>query len=411
MVDDNETHDPPDPRTATHAPDSATPSYKPEGPDTITGSPGDVDTSTERTDLPVVPGYEIGELIGEGGMGLVYRARETAFDRDVAIKLLHARYRPDSPGTRRFLDEARITGKLQHPAIPPVHHIGTLADGRPFLAMKLIKGDTFADLLVTEPANRGRYVAAFLQVCQALAYAHSRKVIHRDLKPANVMVGAFGEVLVMDWGLAKVLMGEGREPTEPTEVEVEATEIRTEREPDAATQAGNVLGTPAYMAPEQAQGAVAEIDERSDVFGLGAMLCAILTGKPPYVGPSTDSVRLKAIRGETAEAFARLDGSGADPELLALCKRCLAVDRESRPRHAGELAKAVSAHLAAVEEKARQAEVERARAEERRSAVGCSWCWPGRSSRCWRSRVLGQVWSPCGAMRNPPAISLRARRS
>lgn len=117
--------------------------------------------------LPDIPGYAIDEEIGSGGMGVVYRARELAFDRDVAVKVLSERYPVDSVAARRFLDEARITGQLQHPAIPPAHHIGTLSDGRPFLVMKLIKGDTLADLLMTEPTNRGRFVPVFAQLCQA----------------------------------------------------------------------------------------------------------------------------------------------------------------------------------------------------------------------------------------------------
>src|SRR5262249_23676156 len=134
-------------------------------------------------DLPrmSVPGYELLEQVGLGGMGVVYRAREGAFDRDVAIKTLQDHFSPHSPAARRFLNEARITGQLQHPAIPPVHHIGTLPDGRPFLVMKLIEGKTLADLLATETENRGRFIPAFAQVCQAVAYAHANGVIHRDL--------------------------------------------------------------------------------------------------------------------------------------------------------------------------------------------------------------------------------------
>jgi WD40 repeat protein/NTP pyrophosphatase (non-canonical NTP hydrolase) len=362
-VPTNDTRDPlPEPPTHTFGGQPLTPSYQPPG--TVADAPA----SASGDALPLVPGYELLGLVGEGGMGLVYRARELAFDRDVAVKLLKPKYPADSPAARRFVDEARITGQLQHPAIPPVHHIGTLPDGRPFLAMKLIKGDTLADRLdAADPAERLRLVPAFAQVCQAVAYAHSRKVLHRDLKPSNVMVGAFGEVLVMDWGMAKVLTDAGAAVTEAAEPGAgEGTEVRTDRAPDLATQAGAVMGTPAYMAPEQAAGEIDKVDERSDVFGLGAVLCAVLTGKPPYQGPSTDSVRVKAIRGELADAFARLDGCGADPEVVALCKRCLSVDRDARPRHAGDVAAAVAAHLAAVEERARQAELDRVRAEERR---------------------------------------------
>ena len=154
------------------------------------------------------PGYELLDEVGRGGMGIVYRARDVAFGRDVAVKLLADRYPLDSPAAQRFLNEARITGQLQHPGIPAVHQVGSLPDGRPFLAMKLIKGCTLEALLKERPdpsAERGRLLAVFEAVCQAVGYAHAHRVIHRDLKPANVMVGTFGEVQVMDWGLAKVL--------------------------------------------------------------------------------------------------------------------------------------------------------------------------------------------------------------
>src|SRR5262249_38149978 len=146
--------------------------------------------------------YALGAEIARGGMGVIYRVADTVLRREVAVKVLQERFAPDSNTARRFADEARITGQLQHPGIPPVHALGTLPDGRPFLAMKLIKGDTLDDLLKQRPdpsADRGRFVAAFEQVCQAVAYAHAHGVIHRDLKPANVMVGSFGEVQVMDW--------------------------------------------------------------------------------------------------------------------------------------------------------------------------------------------------------------------
>ena len=373
-------HDPtrsaaPVPPTVSHAPDALTPSYQPANA-TVERTPAqDAARAEELGAPPDVPGYDTLGPLGEGGMALVFRARERAFNRDVAIKVLKAKYRLGSPGARRFLEEANVTAQLQHPAIPPVHQIGELADGRPFLAMKLIKGDTLADLLSADGVVRSRFVPAFAQVCHAVAYAHSRKVIHRDLKPANIMVGAFGEVLVMDWGLAKVL---GAPEAAPVEAEAcEATEIRTGREPDSATQAGSVLGTPSYMAPEQAAGEVERIDERADVFGLGAVLCTILTGKPPYDGPSTESVRLKAIRGETDAAFARLDACGADAELIALCKRCLSAERDARPRNASEVARAVSAHLSAVEERAKQAELERVRTEERRKQRRVQWVLVG----------------------------------
>src|SRR5262249_15000635 len=148
------------------------------------------------------------EELGSGGMGVVYRAREVVLNRHVALKILHTRYPANGPAAQRFIEEAQITGQLQHPGIPPVHQVGTLPDGRPFLAMKLIRGNTLEPLLrerTTVAEDRGRFLVVFERVCQAVACAHEYKVTHRDLKPANVMVGKFGEVQVMDWGLAKLL--------------------------------------------------------------------------------------------------------------------------------------------------------------------------------------------------------------
>jgi tetratricopeptide (TPR) repeat protein len=316
--------------------------------------------------------YALGEVIARGGMGVIYRAIDTALSREVAVKALQDKFAPDSGTARRFAAETRITAQLQHPGIPPVHDLGTLPDGRPFLAMKLIKGQTLDELLRqrSEPAaDRGRFVAVFEQVCQAVAYAHAHRVIHRDLKPANVMVGGFGEVQVMDWGLAKVLADQpGPAPTDgdPGET-VAGTFIRGSDADDvdgSQTQAGSILGTLAYMPPEQAGGEIAAVDRRSDVFGLGATLCEILTGHPPYRGPGTEATRLQAIRGQLGDAFARLDACGAEPELVALAKRCLA-DLPGRPADAAEVADAVARLRAAAEERARRAELDRAAAEVR----------------------------------------------
>jgi predicted ribosomally synthesized peptide with SipW-like signal peptide len=317
---------------------------------------------------PSGPRYRLEEELARGGMGIIYRATDETLGREVAVKVLQEKFAPDSGIARRFDDEARIAAQLQHPAIPPVHAVGTLPDGRPFLAMKLIKGSTLAQLLASRPDpahERGRFIAVFEQVCQALACAHAHHVIHRDLKPANIMVGAFGEVQVMDWGLAKVLASQERQGVQDDPQATRAgTEVVSLREPDEAfTQAGSVLGTPAFMPPEQAVGAVGKVDARSDVFGLGAVLAVILTGRPPFAAASAETTRLKAARGDVGECFGRLDACGADPDLVALCKRCLAPRSEDRPTDAGEVAKAVAALRAAADERARRAELERVKAE------------------------------------------------
>ncbi len=322
---------------------------------------GDISPQTPAT----ADRYIFGDEIARGGMGVVYRATDAAFGREVAVKVLLAKYDPDSVAARRFADEARITGQLQHPAIPPVHDLGTLLDGRPFLAMKLIRGRTLDELLRDRPdltAERGRFVAAFEQVCQAVAYAHAHKVIHRDLKPANVMVGGYGEVQVMDWGLAKEL-GEGATAHPDRSDETLDGELRLGREAGDITQAGSLLGTPAFMPPEQALGAIDLITERADVFGLGAILCVILTGQPPFVAANAEATRLLAVQGKLGDAFARLAACGAEAELIALAKRCLSPDAADRPADAGEVAKAVAALRADAERRARQAEMDRATAE------------------------------------------------
>jgi WD40 repeat protein/serine/threonine protein kinase len=334
-------------------------------------------------------GYELLDEVGRGGMGIVYRARDVALGRDVAVKLLADRYSLDSHAAQRFLNEARITGQLQHPGIPAVHQVGHLPDGRPFLAMKLIKGCTLETVLKDRPglsAERGRLLAVFEAVCQAVGYAHAHRVIHRDLKPANVMVGAFGEVQVMDWGLAKVLDEKGAAPAEDgsaPEVTRAWTQVSPTPEAGSHTQAGSLVGTPAFVPPEQAAGELAKVDERADVFGLGALLAVILTGKPPYVGESFEAVRVLAVRGKLDDCLARLEACGAEPELVSLCRQCLAFEPADRPRDAGEVAQAVARLRSAAEERARTAERDKAAADARSEEQ--------RRKRRWQLAAAGLV--------------------
>jgi tetratricopeptide (TPR) repeat protein len=359
--------------------------------------------------------YQIFGEIDRGGMGAILRGRDTDLGRELAFKVLLESHKGKPDLIKRFVEEAQIGGQLQHPGVVPVYDLGTFTDQRPYFTMKLVKGRTLAALLgergpVSAPSSpttpgadatglatddphseRGRVSAPsspsqslgahatglasdlprllsiFEQVCQTLAYAHSRRVIHRDLKPANIMVGSFGEVQVMDWGLAKVLGASGEE-TEPRErTEPAASVIRTARSTTEtqATGIGSVLGTFAYMPPEQAIGDIDEVDERADVFGLGSILCEILTGKPPYTGPSSDVILRRAKRGDTAEALDRLANCGADDELVTLARRCLAAERDERPRDAGEVAAETTAYLAGVQERLRKAELDRVEAQAR----------------------------------------------
>ncbi len=260
-------------------------------------------------------------------MGAVLKGRDSDLGRDLAVKVLLEQHRDNPDFVRRFVEEAQIGGQLQHPGIVPVYELGSFPDRRPYFAMKLVKGRTLASLLSerTDPRDDlPRFLGIFEQVAQTVAYAHARGVIHRDLKPSNVMVGSFGEVQVMDWGLAKVLKEGGvaddeRSQSPPVEVSV----IRTVRSGSSKddSQAGSVLGTPAYMAPEQATGDLDAVDERADVFGLGSILCEVLTGRPAYTGRTSHEILRKAARGDTADACARLGACGADADLVALASR------------------------------------------------------------------------------------------
>jgi serine/threonine-protein kinase len=311
--------------------------------------------------------YEVLEEIARGGMGAVFKVRDTDLGRTLALKVLldHHQERPDLQ--RRFLEEAQIGGQLQHPGLVPVHELGRLPDDRPFFTMKLVKGRTLAELLRKRKSSADdlpRLLTIFEQVCQTIAFAHSRGVIHRDLKPSNVMVGEYGEVQVMDWGLAKLLAREAAAP--PPGARAGASTLYTSRaaEDDSATRAGTILGTPAYMPPEQARGQVEHLDERCDVFGLGAILCEVLTGQPPYRG-ERERVMALATQGDLTDARSRLEGCGADAELAKLALRCLAFQPLERPAHAGAVADAVTAYRAGVEQRVRQAELERAAAQTR----------------------------------------------
>ncbi len=313
--------------------------------------------------------YRVSEEIGRGGMGSVLRGHDTVLKRDLAVKVLHAEHKHRPEMVSRFFEEAQIAGQLQHPGIVPIHDSGVLPDGRPFFTMKIVQGRTLADLLrerATPADNLAHFLHIFEQVCQAMAYAHARGVIHRDLKPANIMLGGFGEVQVMDWGLAKVLVKDKREAPPPESDPESVCTLR--KESGDASQAGTILGTLAYMPPEQARGEVETLNERADVFGLGAILCQILTGQPPYVGGDAQVLMRRAVRGDLTETFARLDKCSADAELITLACSCLAAEREDRPRHAGEVAVAVAAYRASVQERLRAAETERAAAVARAEA-------------------------------------------
>ena len=308
--------------------------------------------------------YPVFGEIGRGGMGAVLRGRDPLLGRELAIKVLRDEHAGRPELVRRFLEEARVGGRLQHPGVVPVYELGQAGapsgeTARPYFTMKLIEGRTLA-LLLAERRDPSRDLPLLLKifehVCQTLAYAHARGILHRDLKPANIMVGAFGEVQVMDWGLAKILDGTADAARSAAEASPETIE-------PALTGAGAVMGTPAYMSPEQARGE--SLDERADVFGLGAILCEILTGRPPYANGRGGAILEQAQRGDLRPAFDRLDACGADADLVQLAKDCLAPQAADRPRHGGVVAERMTIYLGTVQDRLHAAELERAAAQAR----------------------------------------------
>ena len=248
--------------------------------------------------------YELVSVLGRGGMGVVYRARDTALDREVALKIFD---RP--PGDA---NEAKLIARLEHPGIVPVHDFGELPDGRCFYAMKLVRGDRL-DRWMAEGREIGERLGVFLRICEAVAFAHAHGVIHRDLKPANVMVGRFGEVLVLDWGVA--------------------AEVRTSK--SALRTTDPIVGTPDYMAPEQARGEPG-VDHRADVFALGAMLAGIAGGAAPIAAiagkaQSDDpAARYQSVTSLAADVSRYLAGHAVEAHRERVLDRLARIGRRHR---------------------------------------------------------------------------------
>jgi len=255
-------------------------------------------------DLPDLSGtrYRLLRRLGQGGMGTVYLAEDEDLGREVALKVL---FLLDAAGeaARHLLAEARLLARLEHPNIVPIHDVGTLPDGRVFYVMTYVRGKRLDAWWAGTP-SRPVHLRLFQKICDAVEFANARGIVHRDLKPENVMVGPFGEALVMDWGVAKVR--------------------------DASEAGGAVVGTPAYMAPEQARGDVQGIDARTDVYALGAILYYLLSGRPPY-DASTGASVLEVISRRPPRPLREVDPAIPRP-LQAICSRAMA--REPRERYA-----------------------------------------------------------------------------
>jgi len=289
----------------------------------------------------------LGEF-GRGGMGRVLMVHDEHLSRDIAMKELLPEFagggstggitpiRRAMPLVSRFLQEAKITGQLEHPSIVPVYELGYRADGSIYYTMKLVRGRTLAAAIRDAGGLSGRIelLPHFVDLCNAIAYAHSRGVIHRDIKPANVMVGDFGETVVLDWGIAKAKAKRDAHASELEET-MRALSLGDEGEMQR-TQYGQALGTPVYMPPEQAEGRLDDIDERSDVYALGAVLYELLAGAPPYTGKSVAAILHEVVTGKPKPLSET--APEAPPELAAICERAMRRDPAGRYASAKELA-------------------------------------------------------------------------
>ena len=287
----------------------------------ILGLPDLTDSVIDEHGLEFSERFEILRFLAKGGLGEVFVANDTELNREVAIKKIQNWHANNTESWERFILEAEVTGRLEHPGIVPVYGMGLDEENRPFYAMRLVQGRSFKEELLEfhahdKPSNHSvrfrNLLTRFVEVCHAIAYAHSRSVLHRDIKPSNIILGKYGETLVADWGLAKVMDGkDDAESTEKPFVPSSGSSINM-------TVMGRVVGTPGYMSPEQAAGRLQYLDERTDVYSLGATLYTLLTGEPPF--DNADPEILKSVQDGDFRSPLELKSDLSKP-LVAICRK------------------------------------------------------------------------------------------
>jgi eukaryotic-like serine/threonine-protein kinase len=327
-------------------------------PPTLEDAPTDPGEALREMEALLAGRYRLARLIGKGGMGEVIAARDEQVGRDVAIKRMRAAA-PSERAIQRFLREASIQGRLEHPTIVPVHEIGHDSEGLPFFVMKKLTGTTLSKILV-DPERREALglqsiLRAFAEVCLAVELAHTRGIIHRDLKPDNILLGDFGEVYILDWGVAKII----GEDDDGSFADVGSGSG------EHATAVGTTIGTPGYMPPEQVSGSP-DIDSRTDIYALGCVLFEILAGEPLHPRGS-EGIRSAAAGGD-ARPSRRAPDRKIAPELDALCVEATAADRDARIPSARELSDRVQRYLDGDRDLARRRDLARGHFERAQAA-------------------------------------------